>query len=177
MGIQIRASWLLLTASVALGAGGCGSSNSTGGASMGQLASAASAQRDVEEQKAKEQAEADRKAQAAAQAAAVPTMKKAGRPKIEPGGYFRAIIGARRKILNETDRWPWIQAVQHFQATEGRMPKDHDEFMNRIVIPLEINLGYKEPYEEFFYDPNEGDFGELYVVTVREPQRPKDSKK
>jgi hypothetical protein len=41
--------------------------------------------------------------------------------------------------------------------------------MSKIVEPLEINLGYKEENEEFFYDPNEGDWGELYVVEV-EPE-------
>jgi hypothetical protein len=136
---------------------------------MGELASAASAQREVERQKAADEAEAERKAQEAAAQAAASEKKKAGRAKVGEGGYFTAIVGARRKILNETDRWPWVQAVQHFQATEGRLPKDHAEFMNRIVIPLEINLGFKQENEEFFYDPNEGEWGELYVVQT-EPQ-------
>jgi hypothetical protein len=37
---------------------------------------------------------------------------------------------------------------------------------------MEINLGYKEEDEEFFYDPNEGDWGELYVVEKVEQPAP-----
>jgi hypothetical protein len=157
---------------LAIGPTGCDSSTSTGGgASMDELASAASAQKAAEQQKKDEQAEAERKAKEAQQAAAAgPPPKRAGRPQVGEGGYLTAIVGARRRVLNEADRWPWLQAVTHFKAEHGRLPKDHAEFMNKIVIPMEINLGYKEEDEEFFYDPNEGDWGELYVVEkVEEP--------
>ena len=157
---------LFLLFGVLIGASGCDSSSSGGGASMDELAGAMSAQRAAEEKAAKE--EAERQAQAAAaQAPAEPQHTRAGRPGVEPGGYYTAIVGARRHILNEVDTFAWKQAVQHFRATEGRKPKDHDEFMRRIVIPLEIDLGYKEENHEFLYDPtaeSDGDLGVLYVV-------------
>jgi hypothetical protein len=156
---------LFIVTLIAAGTIGCDSSTSAGGgASMDELASAASAQRAAEQQQEQEKADAEKKAQAAAEASAPPVKKKAGRPKVGEGGYFTAIVGARRRILNEADRWPWMQAVQHFQAEHGRLPKDHAEFMSRVVEPLEINLGYKEENEEFFYDPNEGEWGEVFVV-------------
>jgi hypothetical protein len=152
---------------------GCGSSNTpsdAGGSSMDQMAAQLD-QQAAAQRKAEEQAAAEKKAQeeAAAKAAAdAPAeRKKAGRAAVEPGGYANAIIGARRHILNEAESWAWKQGVQHFKATEGRKPKDHDEFMKKIVIPLDINLGHKEEDEEFYYDPNaesDGDLGVLYVV-------------
>ena len=36
------------------------------------------------------------------------------------GGYFSAIVGARRHVMNVVDQLAWMQGVQHFQATEGR---------------------------------------------------------
>ena len=170
MAISKRGGRALLMIAWAIAEAGCDSASSTGGASMDDLASAASAQRAAEEQK-EQSAEAERKAkeaQQAAQAPAEPPGKVAGRPGVGEGGYFTAIVGARRRILNETERWPWLQAVQHFKAEHGRLPKDHAEFMSRVVEPLEINLGYKEENEVYFYDPNEGDFGELYVVEIAE---------
>lgn len=140
-----------------------------GGSSMDDMATAVSARREAEKKAEQERVEAEKKAQeaAVAEAAANPPRQLVGRPAVEPGGgYFNAIIGARRHALNETERWPWLQAVQHFEAEHGRLPKDHEEFMNKVVIPLEINLGYKEDNQEFFYDPNEGEWGELYVVDV-----------
>jgi hypothetical protein len=172
MGVFRRGAELFLM--IAIGAAGCDSASSTsGGASMDELASAASAQRAAEQQKEDEKSEAERKAQEAqqaAQAAAGTPLNRAGRPQVGEGGYLTAIVGARRRIMNEADRWPWVQAVQHFKAEHGRLPKDHAEFMREIVERHEINLGYKEEGQEFFYDPNEGDWGEVYVVEyVEEP--------
>lgn len=167
----------------ALGCGSSGSSGSTsGGASMDTVSAQADAQeaaRKREEQAAaakaaEEKKAAEAQAAQAAQASAAAEMKKAGRSTVGPGGYYTAIVGARRHILNEAESWAWKQGVQHFRATEGRKPKDNDEFMKKIVIPLEINLGYKEENQEFYYDPNaesDGDLGVLYVVE-KEPATP-----
>jgi hypothetical protein len=97
----------------------------------------------------------------------------AGRENIGQGGYLTAIAGARRHVLNKVESLAWIQGVQHFQATNGRLPKDHDEFMKQIVEPLGIDLGYKEENQEFLYAPSEGQFGTLYVVEKgSEPAQP-----
>jgi hypothetical protein len=162
--------------------GGCDSSTNTkrgGGASMGEMAAALDA-RQAAEQKEQQRLEAERKAEEARQAAAAAALppeerrrKEAKRDPIGQGGYLTAIAGARRHVLNQVEDWAWTQAVQHFQATEGRLPKDHDEFMNKIVIPLEINLGFKEEGHEFLYDPTPTEdhpWGIVYVVEkVEEP--------
>jgi hypothetical protein len=159
---------LVLLLAAAVSAGGCGSPSSGGGQgkSLDELAGAADAQaaaRKQQEAAAARKAEEEKKA---AEAQPVePKKSVAGRAAVAPGGgYYKAIIGARRHILNQVDRLPWLQAVQHFQATEGRLPKDHNEFMKKIVEPLQINLGYIEEGQEFLYDPTEGQWGELYVV-------------
>jgi hypothetical protein len=111
-------------------------------------------------------------ADAPEQAPAAPNDERAvaGRAPMDPGGgYYSAIAGARRHIVNRVESLAWTQAVQHFQATEGRLPKDHDEFMSRIVAPLDIDLGYKEEDQEFLYDPSEGQWGTLYVVSKEQP--------
>ena len=160
----------VLTIAIGFGLTGCDSSSSSGGASMDQMAGAVDAQNAAHKQEAEattRKAEEDRIAaeKAAAAKPAEPERKVAGREAVAPGGgYYKAIIGARRHILNQVDKLPWLQAVQHFQATEGRLPKDHNEFMKKIVEPLEINLGYKEENQEFLYDPHEGQWGEVYVV-------------
>jgi hypothetical protein len=172
--------WMLAIAFV-LSAVGCGSpsdsaSSGRGGASMDDMA----AQLDVQEaarQKEQARLEAEKKAQEEAAAAAAseePARTAAGRSKVGEGSYYTAIVGARRHILNEAESWAWKQAVQHFKATEGRKPKDHDEFMKQVVVPLEIDLGYKEENQEFLYDPaaeSDGDLGVLYVVEKEPDQK------
>jgi hypothetical protein len=163
---------------------GCDSSTNTksgGSGSMSEMAAALDAKR-AEEKKEQQRLEAERKAEDARQAAATAALPPEGRPRKEAkrdpvgqGGYYTAIVGARRHILNQIDDLAWGQAVDHFKATEGRKPKDHDEFMKKIVIPLGIDLGYIEENQEFLYDPNaereDGrDIGQLYVVEkVAEP--------
>jgi hypothetical protein len=129
------------------------------------------------EKKQQEQAKADAEqkakeaeAAAAAQTPPEPVRKEAGRAPIGEGGYLVAIAGARRHVLNRVDDLAWTQGVQHFQATEGRLPKDHDEFMKRIVNELGIDLGYKEEGQEFLYDPTPSEdhpWGTVYVVEAQ----------
>ncbi len=162
---------------------GCDSSTNSksggGGASMGEMAAALDA-RQAAEQNEEQRLEAERKAEEARLAAAAAAQppeerprKEAKRDPIGQGGYLTAIAGARRHVLNQVEDWAWTQAVQHFQATEGRLPKDHEEFMKKIVIPLGINLGFKEEGQEFLYDPTPTEdhpWGIVYVVEkVEEP--------
>jgi len=150
---------------------GCGSSANTGsGTSMDAMADALDAQKSSQQQ-AQAQTDAERAAQEAQQTAAAaepppaePERRVAGREGVAPGGYYTAIVGARRHILNKVESLAWIQGVQHYQATNGRLPKDHAEFMSQIVQPLGIDLGFKEENQEFLYDPSEGQWGTLYVV-------------
>jgi hypothetical protein len=154
-----------------LGVAGCDSSAQNGaGASMAELAAGAEAQNAAREQQAARQ-EAERKAAEEAAAAAAQQAERprqeAGRGSIGEGGYLVAIAGARRHVLNQVEDLAWTQAVQHFQAQEGRLPKDHNEFMTKIVDPLGIDLGYIEEGQEFLYDPTpdrEHPWGTLYVV-------------
>jgi hypothetical protein len=172
---------LVITLALGIGVAGCdsSSSNTGGGASMDQMAARLETQNDAEK-KEQGRLEAERKAEEARQAAAAASQpaaerprREAGRAPIGEGGYFTAIAGARRHILNKVEDLAWTQGVQHFQATEGRLPKDHDEFMTKIVEPLGINLGFKEEGQEFLYDPTpdeEHPWGTVYVVeSIAEP--------
>lgn len=177
MSTILRSVGVLLMSVVAIGSPGCGSgSSSSGGGSMADAVAQAEAQKTAAQQaeeQAAAKAAADQAAAAAqaAQAPAEPPRQEAGRGDIGEGGYFVAMAGGRRHVLNKMDDLAWTQAVQHFQASEGRLPKDHAEFMSKIVEPLGIDLGYIEEDQEFLYDPNEGQWGTLYVV-AKEPAAP-----
>jgi hypothetical protein len=157
---------------------GCGSpaDSSGGGASMEEMAARldaqeayqkeqqAAAEKKSQEAAAREAAGAEEASQAATEPAAASERQVAGRERVGEGGYYTAIVGARRHVLNRVEDLAWVQAVQHFQATEGRLPKDHNEFMTRIVEEHGIDLGFKEENQEFLYDPSQGQWGEVYVV-------------
>lgn len=148
--------------------GGCESAGDDGGGpSMDELASQVSAQRAIQQTqqaKAAEQEAAQAAVQAAPQASPEPQRRVAERPDAGQGGYYTAIVGARRHVLNRVEDLAWLQGVQHFKAEHGRLPKDHAEFMSKVVEPLGIDLGYKQENEEFLYDPSIGQWGEVYVV-------------
>lgn len=158
-----------------LGLSGCDSGGTGPRKSMSRAAAQLEAQSAAKarQEQVQADAEAERKAETAQEPAAAsePPAEKprteAGRAPIGEGGYLTAIAGARRHVLNRVEDLAWTQGVQHFQATEGRLPKDHDEFMKRIVQELGIDLGFKEEAQEFLYDPTptEGHpWGTVYVV-------------
>lgn len=165
---------------------GCGSSSGgdSKGSSMDQLAGAVDAQNAARQQAAQEAASkaaaekqaAEQKAaaeQAKAQAANAAATEPAGAKKVGDrqvvagGGYYGAIIGARRHVMNVVDSLSWIQGVRNFKAEKGRKPKDTAEFFRDCVKTYDLELPKIEPDEEYVYDPNgetDGDFGQLYVV-------------
>jgi hypothetical protein len=162
-----------IVAAVMIGTIGCGSDSSGGGGSMSQAAAQLES-----EKKAQAQADAQAvaaEAQAAQQSAASAQQPPAepeknivgGRPPMESGGYFTAIAGARRHVLNVVDSLSWIQGVRNFKGEEGRKPKNHEEFMRVVVPRYELQLPELEEGHEYLYDPDgetDGDFGQLYVV-------------
>jgi hypothetical protein len=171
MSIAGRVSGLLFALTLLIGGVGCGSSSNSGsggGVSMNDVAAQMDAQESARRQ-AEAEASAQKSEEEAAQAAASrePQRRQAGREGVAPGGYYSAIVGARRHVLNQVESWAWKQAVQHFKAEHGRKPKDHAEFMAEIVNRHGIDLGFKEENQEFLYDPaaeSDGDLGVLYVV-------------
>ena len=160
-----RSIGFILLVAAGIGLPGCNSSSS-GGASMDQVASSVDAQKT-----AKQQADAAAKTSAQTQAAktsAEPPKKVGSRQTQGLGdGYYAAVIGARRHVMNVVDSIAWIQGVRSFKAEQGRKPKDTAEFMKRVVPTYELQLPHIEDDEEYAYDPNgesDGDFGQLYVV-------------
>jgi hypothetical protein len=167
-----------LLGALAIGITSCDSGSSGPRKSMADVGKQLDAQSSVDKQQEQAKAEADRKAQEAQAAAAAnqPPAEKprteAGRGSIGEGGYLTAIAGARRHVLNRVEDLAWTQSVQHFQASEGRLPKDHNEFMKKIVEPQGIDLGFKEEGQEFLYDPTPNEdhpWGTVYVVEAETP--------
>lgn len=153
---------------------GCGSSSDSGGgggSSMDQMAAQMDAQEAAKKQEEAQlaaQKKAEEEAAAKAAAEAPPERMIVGHRPVEPGGgYYSAIIGARRHILNVVDSLSWIQGVRNFKAEKGRKPKDTAEFMKDVVNIYQLQLPRLEEGQEYLYDPNgesAGDFGQLYVI-------------
>lgn len=58
------------------------------------------------------------------------------------------------------------QALNLYKALEGRMPKDHDEFMAKIIEPNRIALPELPNGQRYEFNP---ELGELWVVPVEDP--------
>ena len=57
------------------------------------------------------------------------------------------------------------KAVQLFEATEGRKPRSHDEYMNKIIKANLIKLPTLPNGQKYIYDPNRGE------LMVQKPRR------
>lgn len=71
------------------------------------------------------------------------------------GGYLSAVAGGYRSAREKIEMLPIDQAIQHFWATEGRYPKSHEEFMEKVVKPLQMQLPEVEEGYELQYDPED----------------------
>jgi len=174
---------LLLSAS-AFALTGCDDGGTAAGPSMDQLAAQINQQKQADaaakaaaETKAAQEAAAQQAATEAAQrqteeeaqrqAAAIEDVRHgttAGAGTVgQGGGYYSAIVGAHRHITTRVDDLAWTQTLQHYKATTGEMPKNHEEFM-RVITEGGVSLPEIEQGQEYLWDPSEGDWGTLYIV-------------
>jgi hypothetical protein len=88
----------------------------------------------------------------------------------QEGGYLSAIAGAHRHITTRMDDVAWTQQLQHYKAETGNMPKTSEEFL-QIMQERGIPLPELEEGQQLYWDPNEGEWGALYIVEPA-PQQP-----
>jgi hypothetical protein len=174
------AAWLVVLFIFAC-VGGCESSNDTG-ADAGPTIEQLTAQSQAKNKEAsstdgttadeKTTSSTDSRTDATAQSGnAEPAIaqKASERPpqRSSSGTYAGAVFGASRSIRIAADDLAWKKSVQLFEAEHGRKPKDTKEFMERIKSEG-TRLPDIEPGTEYFYQPAEGQFGELYQVPIGE---------
>jgi hypothetical protein len=87
------------------------------------------------------------------------------------GGYYGAIAAANRSVRDRLDDIAWKKSVQLYQATNGRLPKNTEEFLN-LVQSEGTPLPPIEEGNKYEYDPSEGQFGTLYEVAPATPSTP-----
>lgn len=71
-----------------------------------------------------------------------------------------ALFNAREKAVFEIQI---PHALNLFKALEGRVPKTHEEFMQKIVQANGIQLPELKPGTRYRFRPDQGDAGELWV--------------
>ena len=69
-----------------------------------------------------------------------------------PKGYLGAVAGGYRSALSQIEALPIKDGLRFFYGTEGRYPKSHEEFIEKVVkvhnIPLpDVEEGYKLEYD------------------------------
>jgi len=57
-------------------------------------------------------------------------------------------------------------ALNLYKALEGKLPKSHEEFMDKIVKANAIQLPELKPGMKYRYRPDQGELGELWVEPI-----------
>ena len=78
-----------------------------------------------------------------------------GRRSKAAGGYLGAIGHARFWAEHEIIRLNIQKAVDLFNASEGRYPQSHEEFMQKIIQQNNIQLPQLPAGEQYIYDPSD----------------------
>jgi len=75
--------------------------------------------------------------------------------------------GAYGGLVERVSNIAVVQALSFFQATEGRFPKDHDEFMSKVIKANNIKLAMLPHGSAYKYDVEKH---ELVVVKVKKAE-------
>lgn len=80
------------------------------------------------------------------------------------------MVEAAKTFFNVRERVVFEAAIPHaislFEASEGRKPKSHDEFMTRIIAENNIQLPQLPTDRQYYYDPQQGE-----LMVVRQPKK------
>ena len=63
-----------------------------------------------------------------------------------------AIGGVYRRALAKAELWPIAQGLQHFQASNGRLPKTNEEFHQKVMKEMQIPYPDMEEGYELVFD-------------------------
>lgn len=174
--MKITWSHSLITLSLATLVGCGGGSDSGGGSSLDAMAEALEEQAGIDAQAEKDkdaaearaevdklQAEADRLGNKTPTKVTVDDMKRGQR--LKGGGYLSTVVRGGIRAEQKLSLAQVEHATNLFWGLEGRWPKDHEEFMEKVIkfngIPLEP---LEEPYE-YRYNPEDH---QLYKVVKQE---------
>lgn len=144
------------------GCGGPSESRPSGGSSLDAMADALNDQAEVDAQAAKDQAATAAQAAADAKAAAAARMAD-GNPTtvttqdmqrgsgLTRGGYLQTVLKGGIRAEQKLNMATVTHALNLFWGLEGRYPKDHEEFMEKVIRANGIVLEpLQEPYEYLY---------------------------
>lgn len=168
---------LVVVALSTLALAGCGGSNSGGGKSSLDAMAEKLNQKAVEDkQAAKVKAADDAQAAADAKAADAARLANQGGSEVRPedmkrgskmtqGGYLQTVLKGGVRAEQRLNLFVVQDALNKFWGFEGRYPKDHDEFMEKVIEFNGIELEpLQEPYE-YYYNAEDH---QLYKVAKQE---------
>ncbi len=72
------------------------------------------------------------------------------------GGFGTASLAARVRIQEKMEFLQVDQALNLYKATNGDLPKTHEEFMEKIIKANQINLPTLREGDKYIYDPEKG---------------------
>lgn len=78
---------------------------------------------------------------------------QSGNPLTAPVDYVGAVVKSKNTAQKTVDTANLTRAIQMFQATEGRYPKDLQELVNQRYLP---SLPAAAPGTRWVYDPANG---------------------
>lgn len=70
-------------------------------------------------------------------------------------GYLGGIASGYRHARERIEDLPVQQAIQFFWASEGRYPKSHEEFMEKVIKANQMTLPEIEEGYKYEYDPED----------------------
>lgn len=72
------------------------------------------------------------------------------------GGFGTTALSTRVRVQEKLEFLQVDEALKLYKATNGELPKSHEEFMEKIIKANQIHLPQLQPGDKYIYDPEKG---------------------
>ena len=72
------------------------------------------------------------------------------------GGFGTTALSTYVRVQEKVEFLQVDQALTLYKASTGALPKTHEEFMEKVIKPNQINLPKLQPGDKYVYDPEKG---------------------
>lgn len=72
------------------------------------------------------------------------------------GGMGTTALSTYVRVQEKVEFLQVDQALKLYKATNGELPKSHEEFMEKIIKANQISLPELQPGDKYIYDPEKG---------------------
>ena len=79
-------------------------------------------------------------------------------------GYLSTVVAEKYRFEDRLNLQVLNYNLKLYKATNGRYPDDFEQLTSEVIVPYQVEMPELPDGAHYEYDPNDGQFGTLWVV-------------